>query len=91
MKVIYKYPLTFSLRQKIEMPVGATPLDIQLQDNTLCMWAEVDPNEVVMRPVEVLRVNTGGESVPERMYYLSTVQVGVFVFHFYVASTVGAA
>jgi len=43
MKTIYKYTVTgLPLQNKIEMPMGATILSVNMQGADFCMWALVD-------------------------------------------------
>lgn len=43
MRRIWKYPLVITDIQAVKMPIGATPLTVQVQDNQVCLWAIVDP------------------------------------------------
>lgn len=45
-KSIYKYQLKVTDTQKIELPVGAEILTVQIQNETPCLWALVDPNGI---------------------------------------------
>ena len=42
---IYKYPLSVTGSQIIELPRGATILTAQVQGEMLCLWAEIDENQ----------------------------------------------
>ena len=44
-KAIYKYPLRLSGNENIIFPKGAEILTVQVQNDDVCIWALVDPNE----------------------------------------------
>ena len=44
MKTVWKFPLYLKDRQVIEMPLGARVLHVDVQDQVLCLWAEVTPS-----------------------------------------------
>jgi hypothetical protein len=46
MKTIYKYQLSITDIQSIKMPQGAEILSIQCQDNSPCVWALVDTDNL---------------------------------------------
>jgi hypothetical protein len=80
---IYKYPLVMVDVQSIRLPRGARPLCVQLQDETPCLWVEVEPHRAGHN-AKVFIVGTGHGVPNEAVKYLSTVQMGVFVWHFYI-------
>ena len=43
-KVIWKYILEITDSQELIMPKGACVLTVQVQNNTPCLWALVNPN-----------------------------------------------
>jgi len=71
MKTIYKYTVTgLPLQNKIEMPMGATILSVNMQGADCCMWALVDTNaETEEREFEL--VGTGWALV-DYMSYVGT-------------------
>lgn len=85
MKTIWKFPLLLTDRQTVEMPLPATLLTVQLQGQSQHeapqLWAEVDPEGEKVR-IEVAMIGTG-HPLPEGMRYVSTIQYGSLVFHFY--------
>lgn len=96
MKVIYKYPLMLTDRQKIDMPEGARPLSAQWQGrkNVLwgqaVLWALVD-TDAMTRPVDVRIIGTGNQ-MPADMRshtYVGTVQEPdePLVWHVFVGPT----
>ena len=84
MKTIWKFPLKMTDRQTVEIPLPAEPLTVQLQGSpheTACLWAEVDPEgEKVC--IDIAMIGTG-HPLPDGMRYISTIQYGALVFHFY--------
>jgi len=43
MQKIFKYPISLSEAQTIELPEGATMLSIKMQRGFPCMWVLLDP------------------------------------------------
>ena len=79
---IWKYPLEHGTEQHIRMPKGAEVLTVQIQNDHVCMWAEVSPDE----PLEERRfhvIGTGHRMPADAWHYLGTIQQGPFVWHIY--------
>ena len=77
MKTIYKYTVTG--RNKIEMPIGATILSVNMQGRDYCMWALVDTERSTeSRYFEV--VGTGWE-LDDNMSHIGTFFADDFVWH----------
>ena len=87
MKSIYKYPLTGnSARRRIQAPITKI-LCVQVQNNEICLWAEVD-TETEDRMIDILLLGTGwdlSELQGELKFasYIGTVQQGMLVWHCY--------
>jgi hypothetical protein len=81
--MIHKYPLQYAADQDVTMPAHAEILDVQLQGNELQLWARVSTmNTPVKR--RILMRGTGHEvPAPGEAKYISTVQEGRFVWHFF--------
>lgn len=83
MKTIYKYPLTAADEQLIEMPLGAIPLSVQMQNDKAYLWALVDP-DAENGKLNILIQGTG-HNIDERKIHkhISTFQMmgGSLVFH----------
>lgn len=86
MKTIWKFPLDLTDKQTIRMPREAQPLAVQVQFDTICLWAKVD-TEKPMEDREIRIEGTGHElddmgDFAEREY-IGTVQTsqGAFVWH----------
>ena len=89
MKTIFKYPLSISDEQLIEMPIGAEILSLQVQNNIPCIWAMIEEFEVEMIDRTFMMYGTG-HSFYNRNYekyddkpFIGTFQVhsGTLVFH----------
>jgi len=81
MTAIWKYPIE-AVRQSVPMPEGAQILAAQMQGETLCVWAAVNP-KASTRP-RVIEVIPTGEVVEDACRrYVSTVQMlgGSLVYH----------
>lgn len=83
MKRIYKYPLAITGLQSVPLPVGAEILTVQMQGDSLCLWALVDAKvvSVTRRTFEVF--GTGHDMDTNPRTYLGTVQQagGALVWH----------
>lgn len=84
MKAIYKYQIHGPGSVVIEMPRGAILLHAREQNDTACIWAQVDPSE----PPEyrrVFAVETGMTIVPDGGRYLGTAIMinGRYVLHIF--------
>ena len=55
MRKIFKYILDITYRQTLTLPMGATILSVANQNDKLCMWVLIDPNEkgMVHRSIKV--------------------------------------
>lgn len=77
MNIIYKYPLeTFS--NEIELPWGAEPLTVQMQDGVPVLWAKFDPERGGSQKVKrtFILVATGYEfPFEDGSYYIATIQM----------------
>lgn len=79
--IIYKYPIRVAPEQYVDMPSAARILSVQVQHDTLCLWAVIDP-EAPVHP-RMIRVVATGKTFDNDGAYLGTVQLerGQFVFH----------
>lgn len=85
---IYKYPLTLTDRQRIRMPTGARMLTALLQDETICLWAEVEADRAAEESREIVIIGTGHTLPPaDPLHYINTVIDGRFVWHVYTVGT----
>lgn len=87
MKTIWKYIIYYG-QNEYEMPKGAKILSAQLQDDNICIWALVEPeNEKEVRIIEIFGtgwpldlVNTKDE---DKYKFIVTIQRGGFVQHLF--------
>ena len=83
-RTIWKYPLEITDRQNVLMPEGAEILSAQMQRDTLCLWALVNPDAPEQRrEIEVL--GTGNHATESKRRYIATVQMcgGSLVWHIF--------
>lgn len=66
----------------IDATVGAKAITVQVQDDLVCVWFEVDPDKSPDQLI-IYCVGTGWGRVPEGKEYFATVQHHGFVWHFY--------
>jgi hypothetical protein len=82
-KRIYKFPLLVCPEQHIEMPIAARILCCEVQRDTICLWAVVDPEAPkVHRTFRI--IGTGNAfNDDDRAQHVGTIQLegGQFVFH----------
>lgn len=85
-KTIWKYQLHITDSQTLRLPVGHEILSVQSQNDTACLWALIDPNEIEKEDVIIEMFGTGnpivyGMGISRR--YISTFQMygGSLVFH----------
>lgn len=81
---IWKFELTKERTQLVKMPEKSEIMDIQIQNKKLVMWALVDPESKNIE-VKINMYGTGWETNDNKTKdeYLSTVQDGEFVWHFF--------
>lgn len=83
MRTIWKYPITDSPCQEIEMPLNAEILCIQLQDNIPTLWVLVETEEP-KRIFDILTYYTGAYCVDRKGQYIGTYQLTGLVYHVFV-------
>lgn len=83
MKTIWKFRLSITSPQRVEMPEGAEILTVQSQDGIACLWAMVDiQNANVPRYIEIHGTgNSIHESMAVNRKYIGTFQQPPFVWH----------
>ena len=73
--VIWKYPLLLTDEQTITMPQHAAPLYVDIQGDTLCLWAMVDPKaESVPQKVHVYGTGNPIDAARSDEYHIGSVQ-----------------
>lgn len=81
MSTIYKYKLQPG-RTVLDLPIGATPLSVQMQHGEPCMWALVEPHQPTTR--RFFDVYGTGHGMPaDPGHYVATFQMdgGALVWH----------
>lgn len=81
MKRIYKYDIKLQEQQIISGPI-IKPLSVQLQDESIKLWCEVDLS-VPNRKYLITMVGTGNEIPKHAGRHLGTIQLQGFVLHVY--------
>lgn len=81
MKTIHKYPLDVVDSQEVIMPTNSRILTVQVQQDTPCLWAEVDTT--LESTARVIVTRGTGHPLSENMVYLGSYQLreGALVFH----------
>ena len=84
MKTTWKFRLELADEQTLMMPEGAEILSAQMQGETLCMWALVEPDAPKQRRVIEI-IGTGNPASDTDRRYISTVQMcsGALVWHIF--------
>jgi len=92
MKIIYKYEikLEFGL-QKIELPFGAEILSVQMQADSLCIWALINPktNVKTIRIIDIIATGIYIHDIKKFQYhntFIGTVQYEGYVFHVFISN-----
>ena len=68
--------------QTVEMPEGAKILTVQMQGQTLCLWALVDVEpELPKQNREIEIIGTGNQIIEAPRRYIATTQCGPWVWH----------
>lgn len=86
MRTIYKYPLHIVAEQIIDLP-AAYVLTLQVQHNKPTLWCAVLTGTSTYK-VRFFCVGTGHDIPNDATYYLGTVQIEGFVWHFFHDSAV---
>ena len=84
-QTIHKYPLRIDDRMELLLPDGARPLCVQMQGDTPCLWALVDPNAPMQRRAVWCRGTGHDASGVDADWHIGTVQLhgGSLIFHFF--------
>lgn len=82
-KKIFKYPLRLirlTDTQTIQIPNGSTLLWVAVQNDVICLWAMVDP-EQAMTTRTIVIIGTGNPICDMALDYVGTVMQGPYVWH----------
>ncbi len=84
MKSIWKFPIEVTDEQSVEMPVGAQPLSVQVQDDQVCIWALVDTE--AKKEERLVQIFDTGIPITDEGDFIGTFQIlkGVLAFHTFI-------
>lgn len=82
MRTIHKQPLDIQEQTSFTASEGIVPLDVQLQDGRLCLWYETETEFADVQYILHI-VGTGREIPKAKLEYICTLQLGNYVWHFY--------
>jgi hypothetical protein len=80
---IWKYNLRVVYCQQIQIPRGATPLTVQMQDGVPRLWCRVPDTEAPKDLVEINTIGTGWKMLVDPGQYIATVQIENLVWHYF--------
>ncbi len=84
MKTIYKYILErkdgFT---ECEIPAGGKILHVAMHRGSLCMWVQVEDNNIGLREQRKFSVFGTGHLIPTNTYYIGTALERMAVWHVY--------
>lgn len=80
---IYKYPFIEDLENfYIQIPEDHIILDIQIQNNVICLWAIVNKESSIIN-LYFHVYGTGFDIYNENLTHIKTIQHGIFVWHIF--------
>jgi len=79
MAKIFKYKLTDTYEQRVDLPKGARILDVAMQYGVVTLWALVD-DTVELEPRDILSIGTG-HSMPEAVAIDQFKHIKTLVLH----------
>ena len=84
MLTVYKYPVKFDDYFRVELPIGSKPLKVDLQSNSIVLWALVDSE--AKKEDRYFRLAGTGHKIgieTENLKYINTFETncGTFVWH----------
>ena len=82
MQAIWKYQLEIAAEFRLQMPIGAKILCVQVQDEVPCLWAVVNKG-VGIESRGFSWYGTGHEHTTILREYIGTIQLGLLVFHLF--------
>ena len=83
MKRIYKYPFTVTAKVTVSMVKGAKIIYVDIQDDTPCIWAEVEDESTTMVDYHFRIFGTGHDIPLSIGPHIATFQQPPFVWHLY--------
>ena len=82
MKTIYKYPFEIQPSFTSEIPQDHLIVLVELQQNTPCIWMEVDKNKE-WDEVKTFYIFGTGHDIPDDKVHVASFQMPPFVWHLY--------
>ena len=88
MKTIYKYSISITESQIVNMPIGSNIISLQMQNGIATMWAIVDTTES-LTPVKI-RIFGTGEEIPAGsvLRHIGSIQEKGYVWHIFIDDTI---
>lgn len=85
MRVVWKYELTGYGESCIELPTNSKVLSCQVQHDRICLWVEVDEEQIRNPCKRTFRIFGTGDPIPDGFEYIETVQEveGYLIWHIY--------
>ena len=81
---VYKYPILLTETQTIMVPGYRRLLSVQLQDDRICLWYEINEDHENDTEIVLHIVPTGGDrDIEDDWHHLETIQMGSLVWHVY--------
>ena len=85
MKKVFKYIIPKHDQTELFLPRGSTPLRVNVQGDSACMWVEVNPSTDIER--RVFETFFTGQEIPDEFIYIDTFYTadewGPLVYHTY--------
>jgi len=85
MQKVYKYSFKVDDIISLPIPIDARILTVNMQGSNPCIWALVDPNDVVYKNRKFLLYGTGHAIERNDLSYIGTFQMfnGDLIFHLF--------
>lgn len=93
MKTVYKYELSFDIRQKLELPKEAQILSVVEQRNKLVLYALVDQDKLEDKETIIVAIlgtgHTTGSPFVDKCIFIGTVKMadGALMWHIFYKRT----
>ena len=88
MKMIHKQTLPWDANDEVTIfvPVHSHHLDVQMQDNDICVWYVCDPDESINEKLVFRIVGTGWELPDDfinKHFWIKTIQHDGYIWHIF--------
>jgi len=83
MATVFKYELEVTDRQAVLLPPNAVILSAQVQHGKVCLWVNLESDELHLSGPRDIRIYGTGHPIAESLRFIDTVQLsgGSLVFH----------